>query len=77
MTLHKRVVIIGGGAMGTGLAYHLAEEGWTDIALVEKVGVDFGLHLARGGGCVPLSSAATRSVSFTPTASSSTRSSRS
>ena len=29
-------VIIGGGAMGTGLLYHLAHEGWTDTLLVEK-----------------------------------------
>lgn len=29
-------VIIGGGAMGVGLLYHLAHEGWTDTLLVEK-----------------------------------------
>ncbi|MGX9182099.1 FAD-dependent oxidoreductase [Mesorhizobium sp. BHbdii] len=33
---HARVVIIGGGIMGCGLAYHLAHEGWTDIVLLEK-----------------------------------------
>ncbi len=31
-----RCVIIGGGAMGVGLLYHLAHEGWTDTVLVEK-----------------------------------------
>jgi dimethylglycine dehydrogenase len=31
-----RVVIIGGGMMGVGLAYHLTKEGWSDIVLVEK-----------------------------------------
>ena len=31
-----RVVIIGGGAMGAGLAYFLAHEGWTDTVLIEK-----------------------------------------
>lgn len=31
-----RVVIVGGGIMGCGLAYHLAHEGWRDILLVEK-----------------------------------------
>ncbi|MEE3257280.1 MAG: FAD-dependent oxidoreductase, partial [Actinomycetota bacterium] len=31
-----QVAIIGGGAMGVGLLYHLAHEGWTDIALLEK-----------------------------------------
>ncbi len=29
-------VVIGGGAMGVGLLYHLAHEGWTDTVLVEK-----------------------------------------
>jgi dimethylglycine dehydrogenase len=36
MKSHARVVIVGGGIMGAGLLYHLALEGWTDIALVEK-----------------------------------------
>ena len=31
-----RCVIIGGGAMGVGLLYFLAHEGWTDTVLVEK-----------------------------------------
>ena len=31
-----QVVVIGGGAMGAGLFYHLAHEGWTDTVLVEK-----------------------------------------
>ena len=31
-----RCVIVGGGAMGVGLLYHLAHEGWTDTVLVEK-----------------------------------------
>ncbi len=29
-------VIIGGGAMGVGLLYHLAHQGWTDTLLIEK-----------------------------------------
>lgn len=34
---HARVVIIGGGIMGVGLAYHLAHEGWGgDTVLLEK-----------------------------------------
>ncbi len=31
-----RVVIVGGGVMGCGIAYHLAHEGWSDIVLLEK-----------------------------------------
>ncbi|MCP3977056.1 MAG: FAD-dependent oxidoreductase [bacterium] len=36
MREEAKVVIVGGGAMGVGLLYHLAHEGWTDILLVEK-----------------------------------------
>ncbi len=36
MTEHVRVVIVGGGIMGTSLLYHLAQEGWTDSVLIEK-----------------------------------------
>ena len=31
-----RVVIIGGGAVGTSSLYHLAKAGWTDCVLLEK-----------------------------------------
>ena len=31
-----RVVIVGGGVMGCGLAYHLGHEGWGDTVLLEK-----------------------------------------
>jgi len=33
---HAKVVIVGGGVMGCGIAYHLAHEGWTEIVLLEK-----------------------------------------
>ena len=34
---HKRVVIVGGGVMGVGLAYHLGHEGWgAQTVLLEK-----------------------------------------
>lgn len=36
MNKHSRIVIVGGGIMGVGLLYHLAEEGCTDIMLIEK-----------------------------------------
>ncbi len=36
MKTHARVVVIGGGAMGVGLLYHLTKEGWSDVVLVEK-----------------------------------------
>jgi glycine cleavage system aminomethyltransferase T/glycine/D-amino acid oxidase-like deaminating enzyme len=31
-----RVVIIGGGAIGTSIAYHLTKRGWTDVVLLER-----------------------------------------
>ena len=31
-----RVVIIGGGVIGTSVAYHLAKLGWTDVVLLER-----------------------------------------
>ncbi|MBC8195729.1 MAG: GcvT family protein [Acidimicrobiia bacterium] len=36
MRSEAQCVIVGGGAMGVGLLYHLAHEGWTDTLLVEK-----------------------------------------
>jgi len=31
-----KVVVIGGGVVGTGTLYHLAKKGWTDVVLVER-----------------------------------------
>ena len=36
MKSHARVVVVGGGAMGVALLYHLVKEGWSDVVLVEK-----------------------------------------
>jgi glycine cleavage system aminomethyltransferase T/glycine/D-amino acid oxidase-like deaminating enzyme len=33
---HARVVIIGGGIVGTSVAYHLSKLGWTDVVLLER-----------------------------------------
>lgn len=33
---HARAVVIGGGAIGTSVAYHLAKLGWTDTVLLER-----------------------------------------
>jgi 4-methylaminobutanoate oxidase (formaldehyde-forming) len=33
---HARVVIVGGGAIGASIAYHLAKLGWRDLVLLER-----------------------------------------
>src|SRR5918912_387233 len=33
---HARVVIVGGGIIGTSVAYHLAHMGWKDVVLLER-----------------------------------------
>jgi dimethylglycine dehydrogenase len=51
MKSHARVVIIGGGMMGVGLLYHLAQEGWTDSVLVEKGELTSGSTWHAAGQC--------------------------
>ncbi len=51
MRSHARVVIVGGGAMGVGLLYHLALEGWTDVVLVEKGELTSGSTWHAAGQC--------------------------
>src|SRR5437868_10048071 len=36
MKTHARVVVIGGGAVGCSILYHLTEAGWTDAVLLER-----------------------------------------
>ena len=35
MKSHYRALVIGGGAVGVGIAYHLAKAGWSEVALLE------------------------------------------
>ena len=51
MRSHARVVIVGGGVMGIGLLYSLAEEGWTDTILVEKGELTSGSTWHAAGQC--------------------------
>ena len=36
MKTHVKALVVGGGAVGTGIAYHLAKAGWDDVMLVER-----------------------------------------
>jgi dimethylglycine dehydrogenase len=51
MKKHARVVVIGGGSLGVNLLYHLAKEGWTDIALIEKGELTSGSTWHAAGLC--------------------------
>ncbi len=51
MESQARVVIVGGGMMGVGLLYHLAEEGWKDIVLAEKGELTSGSTWHAAGQC--------------------------
>jgi dimethylglycine dehydrogenase len=51
MRSHARVVVIGGGAMGVSLLYHLAKRGWTSAVLVEKHELTAGSTWHAAGLC--------------------------
>ena len=36
MKTHVKALVVGGGAVGAGIAYHLAKYGWEDVMLVER-----------------------------------------
>ncbi len=36
MKTHVKALVVGGGAVGAGIAYHLAKYGWDDVMLVER-----------------------------------------
>jgi dimethylglycine dehydrogenase len=50
MKSHYRVIIIGGGIVGSSILYHLSKFGWTDVALIERTELTAGStwHAAAG-----------------------------
>ena len=48
---HARVVVIGGGAMGVSLLYHLTKLGWNDVVLIEKNELTAGSTWHAAGLC--------------------------
>jgi heterotetrameric sarcosine oxidase gamma subunit len=61
-----RVVIIGGGVIGTSVAYHLTKLGWTDVLLVEQGRLSSGTtwHAAGLVGQLRASESGTRLVQY-------------
>jgi glycine cleavage system aminomethyltransferase T/glycine/D-amino acid oxidase-like deaminating enzyme len=61
-----RVVIIGGGVIGTSVAYHLAHLGWTDVVVLEQGSLSCGTtwHAAGLVGQLRASEAGTRLVQY-------------
>ena len=51
MSDQARVVVIGGGAMGCSLLYHLTQLGWSDVLLVEKNELTAGSTWHAAGLC--------------------------
>ena len=50
MNSHYRVVVIGGGVVGTSVLYHLAKFGWTDVCLIERSVLTAGSSWHAAGG---------------------------
>src|SRR3979490_2937730 len=50
MKSHYRVVVIGGGIVGSSILYHLTRRGWSDVALIERAELTAGStwHAAAG-----------------------------
>jgi len=50
MKSHYRVVVIGGGVVGTSVLYHLAKFGWSDVCLIERSEFAAGSSWHAAGG---------------------------
>lgn len=50
MKTSARVVVIGGGVVGCSILYHLAKNGWTDVALIERQELTSGSSWHAAGG---------------------------
>jgi len=51
MKTHARVVVIGGGAIGVSVAFHLAKYGWKNVVLIEKHELTSGSTWMAAGNC--------------------------
>ncbi len=53
MKTHVRVLVIGGGVVGVSTLYHLAKQGWRDVALIERTELTAG-STWHAAGLLPL-----------------------
>ena len=56
MKSHYKVVVIGGGVVGTAILYHLAKYGWSDTLLIERNVLTSGSSWHAAGGFHALNS---------------------
>ena len=54
MKTHVKALVVGGGAVGTSIAYHLAKAGWDDVMLMERDELTSG-STWHAAGCCPCS----------------------
>ena len=49
MKTHARVVIVGGGIVGVSAAYHLAQQGWGDVVVLDAASLELvaRVHMPR------------------------------
>ena len=59
-----RVVVVGGGVIGTSVAYHLADMGWTDVVLLERDRLTSGTTWHAAGLMVTFGSTSETSTEF-------------
>src|SRR6186997_2864640 len=59
-----RVVVVGGGIIGTSVAYHLAHAGWTDVVLLERNRLTSGTTWHAAGLMVTFGSTSETSTSM-------------
>ena len=50
MKSQAQVVVIGGGVVGASVLFHLTENGWTDVVLVERKELTAGSTWHSAGG---------------------------
>ena len=59
-----RVVVVGGGVIGSSVAYHLADMGWTDVVLLERDKLTSGTTWHAAGLMVTFGSTSETSTEF-------------